>query len=450
MLCLTTTEKIRKILEKTIVDQLEDWCLNLSSGGLHSYERALSSSLRELYNQLSEILLPVVGSSLIDQLQADAQESGCRKIEIRPFRLRIASGHQIKLMSPYVKVVPARWDGSRHLLVRHWSVINGYSPGLYDKVAYFSSLAPSYDLAHQALNKQGVALCLSSVRDITNSLAQHCFALGEEHLCMQLDESAAGKRIVLSIDGGRTRTREYRDQFNDQGNRTYETPWREPKLFVIDILDEQGRTDRCELPIYGCRFAEEDILDLLGRYLKKLRIEQAKHVQIIADGASWIWSRLGTLLDQCGVPTERITQTLDYYHASKYIYELVESMPKRIGKKKRENLLKEFKTALWEGKSAQILAQCQTIFKRPSQLVKRWMNYFEKHQNRTQYALYQENKLMCGSGIVESGVRRIINLRFKNAATFWEKENVEKLYFLRATLLAKRWGNMIDNLVNLT
>lgn len=57
---------------------------------------------------------------------------------------------------------------------------------------------------------------------------------------------------------------------------------------------------------------------------------------------------------------------------------------------------------------------------------------------------------MCGSGIIESGIRRIINLRFKNASTFWKVDIVENLYFLRAVLLAKRWDLFINNLVKQT
>ena len=42
------------------------------------------------------------------------------------------------------------------------------------------------------------------------------------------------------------------------------------------------------------------------------------------------------------------------------------------------------------------------------------MKYLKKHQQRTQYAVYKEDNFMCGSGSIEPGIRRIINLRFKN------------------------------------
>jgi hypothetical protein len=67
-----------------------------------------------------------------------------------------------------------------------------------------------------------------------------------------------------------------------------------------------------------------------------------------------------------------------------------------------------------------------------------------------QYTDFEQNKLMCGSGIVESAIRRIINLRFKNAATFWNQDTVEKLFCLRAALLSKRWDTLINNLANVT
>ena len=56
---------------------------------------------------------------------------------------------------------------------------------------------------------------------------------------------------------------------------------------------------------------------------------------------------------------------------------------------------------------------------------------------------------MCGSGIIESGIRRIINLRFKNSPAFWKQENVERLFFLRGILLSFRWKTMMNNLVKL-
>ena len=76
--------------------------------------------------------------------------------------------------------------------------------------------------------------------------------------------------------------------------------------------------------------------------------------------------------------------------------------------------LKQFKEWLWAGKSEKIVAACRAIFKERSPEINRWINYLDKHQHRTQYADFKELKLLCGSGIIESAIRRIVNLEFKN------------------------------------
>ena len=190
----------------------------------------------------------------------------------------------------------------------------------------------------------------------------------------------------------------------------------------------------------------ENTLKLLEAYLKELDIDQAQQVQVLGDGAPWIWNEMQPMLLRLGLAQDRIVQTLDYYHASQYVHNLVQHMPKRVGQTERKQYLKDFKDWLWQGSSDLIVAKCREVYKRPGKLVKRWINYLDKHQNKTQYTDYQEAKLMCGSGIVESGIRRIINLRFKNASTFWDKATVEKLFALRAAMLSGRWQILMNNI----
>ncbi len=96
------------------------------------------------------------------------------------------------------------------------------------------------------------------------------------------------------------------------------------------------------------------------------------------------------------------------------------------------------------------MEECRKLYRRQLGEVKRWINYLDKHWSKTQYTDYEGDKLIYGSGIIEPGIRIIINFRFKNASTFWKEEIVENLYFLRATLLSKRWDLLINNLVKQT
>lgn len=445
---LVTQTKIEKIIDMTLNVHLENLMEDLLLGDLKSFEQNLWSHLTHLYNQLSELFLCLAAVLLLDKMKGIGKsEKGC-KLKKRRLSIRLSTGYLVKVESYYVKKLPKTWDKKkrRHLLADYWHLIGNASPLLYDRVGFCSVISSSYELGYQTLTKLGAVLSLSSFKKIANQLAIHCKDKDEASLQLKPQESLADKRVVISIDGGRVRRRKNKEKRNKSGNLIYDTKWKEPKLLVIDVLDENGQPSREELPIYGCRFKKKDFFVLLEDYLEKLEIDKAVQVQILADGAPWIWNNTKESLLKLGVNSDKIIETLDYYHASKYIYALVEKMPKRISEKQKKQYLQQFKQQLWEGQSDTIVKTCQTIYKRPSKVIKQYIEYLDKHQEKTQYADFQENKLMCGSGIIESGIRRVVNLRFKNASSFWKKENVEKMLFLRGVLMANRWDILMQNL----
>ncbi|ETR69370.1 MAG: hypothetical protein OMM_09657, partial [Candidatus Magnetoglobus multicellularis str. Araruama] len=71
------------------------------------------------------------------------------------------------------------------------------------------------------------------------------------------------------------------------------------------------------------------------------------------------------------------------------------------------------------------------------------LEYFEKHKNHMKYALFLEKKISIGSGVVESAVRRVINLRFKGNGCLWKDKIVEGLMHLRSFFKAGRWRDLI-------
>jgi hypothetical protein len=209
------------------------------------------------------------------------------------------------------------------------------------------------------------------------------------------------------------------------------------------------------LPKYGCRFEEDAVLDLLKEYLVLLKIKNAESVQLIADGAQWIWASLKNILIDLGVLEVKIVETIDYCHAVSYVHSIVKALPKNekgiilTTSWDEKNGLKQAKDRLWKGEITELISLTKKLIPEPNQEINQAINYLDKHQNRMQYAYYQANKYMCGSGIIESAIRRIINLRFKNSSSFWLKNNVQKLYVFRAILVSKRWNIFINNLVKL-
>jgi hypothetical protein len=111
-------------------------------------------------------------------------------------------------------------------------------------------ISPSYTISSELLTKFNVKSTVSHTRDLMNGLGTFC-AEKEASLVLSEGENVSGLRVVISIDGGRTRIREYSGVQNEMGNDCYATPWREPKLFVITTLDNDGKADEKRLPIYG-------------------------------------------------------------------------------------------------------------------------------------------------------------------------------------------------------
>ena len=143
----------------------------------------------------------------------------------------------------------------------------------------------------------------------------------------------------------------------------------------------------------------------------------------------------------------KIVETLDYYHAVEHLSKLTELLPKsKQGDKNK--LFKELKELLWAGKVSEIIERISSQVKRVSKHMKTEIAYFEKNKMRLNDPQCRENNRLCGSGIIESGVRRMINLRFKSASCFWKQENLDGLIFLRCGLLSGRWQFVMQTITN--
>ena len=87
--------------------------------------------------------------------------------------------------------------------------------------------------------------------------------------------------------------------------------------------------------------------------------------------------------------------------------------------------------------------------KKLKEAIAKFSNYFLANHRRMQYASFKHLVLPCGSGCVESAIRRVINLRLKSAGSFWKRSTSEAMLFLRSTLLCDRWNIMLANLAAL-
>ena len=215
-------------------------------------------------------------------------------------------------------------------------------------------------------------------------------------------------------------------------------------MFVITTYDEKGRINKESKPIYDGTFGDEEMIDLLSQYLKRLQIEKAESIQILGDGALWIWNKVTPMLLELGVEKDKIIETLDYYHATEHLNDL----KVYLETEQQDKLFTKLKDSLWKGD----IRKMERLVKKgiPDVVIKDFtpFQYFKKNRNRIDYQSLKEQNRACGSGIIESGIRRIINLRFKAPSTFWFPENVERLIYMRGIALSGRWEIMMNNLTS--
>ena len=434
----------------------------LTNGDLRKFEAELEKEIKNVYKNLAKEIITQVAESkeMEEKAKVIAQKKGLGQIKKTTSGLQLKTGDWIEIPSWFALRSKSKKRSQKkrgpngsgvHILLAYWGCILKATPGYYALTTLFCILCPSFEIAEEVLNYQGTQAEDKRLRQLAYAMSEKCFG-NRVKIALKPGESLAGKRVVISIDGGRTRTRKYDKnkkpcKKNKDKRRKFKTPWREPKLFVIHTLEADGSTRKMDLPIYDATLGNADAsFALLEAYLRELQIHKASQVVFIADGARWIWHRVEKIFATLGV-AEKTTQVVDYFHAVEHLNEIVSIFHrKELSKQQKKELLHKLKQLLWEGNTDAIIETVSDLAKSRKRIIRK-LDYFKRNSLRMQYDSFDKASLPCGSGIVESAIRRVINLRFKSPSSFWNAQNVEKLIFLRSVFLAGRWKIMAQNLI---
>lgn len=334
--------------------------------------------------------------------------------------------------------------------------MNRATPALASEVARQSVRTASFVEAQEALAERGIKMTKETVRALTVKVgdealrqreARHDAAARGE----TFTEEFAGKRIVISSDGGRLRVREGGQQGRKgkSRHRRFRTPWREPKLVSAYLVDKKGRRMRDAVPLYDGTLDDADAaFKILATELKLRGAAKAKEIILVADGARWIWDRADELARALGIDPSRIIKVADFYHAVEHLTDVAEL---RAGwnDAQRRKWVRRKRRQLRDGKVDDVIEEMRGFcVGRNAKKIATEVNYFVNRRDMMQYADFARRGIPLGSGGVESAIRRVVNLRLKGPSIFWRGPNAERMLHLRSYLKAGRWDEIMSRVMH--
>lgn len=314
----------------------------------------------------------------------------------------------------------------------------------------------SFEETRQTFLEQGHRMNLKTVRRIAlavgnGALAQRQARIEASRAGVRFSDEFSHQRVVIGVDGGRVRLREggERGRRRKGGRRGFRAEWREPKMVTAYVIDDEGRPVGGVRPFYEATMGGADeAFELLVAELKLRGIAEAKEVIVVADGVCWIWNRSEQLPSLLGVPKDKVTRVVDFYHAVEHLQAIAETRMDwpldqvRAWVKRRRGLL-------LQGCVDQVVEDARKLRRgRNRSTIRKEIAYFRRLAPFMRYDKYRKRCIPLGSGATESAIRRVVNLRLKGAGVFWKRRNAERMLHLRAYLKAGRWHELIRRVMH--
>mgnify|MGYP001236544326 FL=1 len=320
------------------------------------------------------------------------------------------------------------------------------TPLLASEIAQAAAALCSLEEARHMMETRGCLLNIKTVRNVTKRFAARARA-GQKTdtvVTMLRAEELKGRRVVLSSDGGRLRIRTAKQGRRTKKNRArYKTDWREPKLLIIYVVNDDGRVDSNILPLIdGTLKGTDALFALMHIYLRALNLSSVDQILFVADGAHWIWEsiQLARKMLNLGGVRCKILELIDFYHVAQHLHAFAE-LKHQWSSKKRKQWVSRQKRLLKDGDAKQVIRNLQLAAKgTKSKLLQRELMYFVNNWERLAYKAVADLKMPIGSGAIESAVRRVGNLRLKSPCIFWKEDTAEEMLLLRSYYKSGRWN----------
>ncbi|MCP4922237.1 MAG: hypothetical protein GY913_35495 [Proteobacteria bacterium] len=405
-------------------------------------------------------------AAALAQVRSRASKRGIelRVARVRKTKVRTLSGQVVEVVTPYATArprgkVPMKRRGSQgtgvYPVLDALGIKERSTPALRLLVSRAVCEANSVTSARELLQMSGVQLGHKTALRLTYDVCEEALRARRQALRRQKgadDHGAfAGRRVVAAIDGGRVQIRHrVAGRPRKGGRKRFETEWREPKVLTIYVLDEHGKRDRKVASVIdGTLGGADDAFALLLFHLRRLGVHKARDLTLVGDAAPWIWARAAGLRDDLGIASERFQEVVDYFHAVQRLSDYAKTRD-TWSEAYRRDWLHTQKQRLKDGRIEEIAAVFHRLEKGNLEAKDKDLDYWVRHRDRLRFASFRRRGLPCGSGAVESSVRRVVNLRMKGASVTWTEAHAEGVLHLRAHAKSGRWSELENTVLSTT
>jgi hypothetical protein len=438
-------------------EKWREWKQKLLEGKYEEVEEEIQELKKKEYSYLMRVLINDTNTSPKGKELARTfkKKHRFRQLRNKIVQVFLGLGNRVSIHSWYgqykegvkKKRKPGPNGEGMHIPLAYWGFWKKYSPLFINHVVRAGVASGSYDLAEDELKERGYQIDSNQIDRLVQEVGEVVVA-HRSSMHLQQGESLQGKRVMIAIDGGRIRTRKPKigRRRKKQKLPGFHPEWKEPKLLVIAELDTEGKQKKDTPPIYEATMGDADALYiLLYNLCKRLHLHKAAEIVCLGDGADWVWNTFDKL-EKEATTTGKVTQIVDWYHAVEHLHEIAELHPRYRTQKAQQTWVDKLKQALYQGKVDLVIHWIrQEAKKHHTPELKKKSRYFEKKRDKMRYDIYRANNQPIGSGIVESAIRRVINLRLKSPGSFWKIERLERILTLRCALKAGRWRVVMRN-----
>jgi hypothetical protein len=288
---------------------------------------------------------------------------------------------------------------------------------------------PASDLLKRLL---GLSISAPAAQQVAESAGARAWSLSGASLAPPVN--AENKTLVIAVDGCQAPQRD---------------GWHEVKVGDLYANEYRVKTasGRGRL-VYKEYLATLEDAAGFGRKLWQAacrwKVDRAKRVVIMGDGAPWIWNLAAEHFPGA-------LEIVDFYHAAEHLWSVGEALfGDRSHAAATSSWVRRYLHSLRRGGIDAVIAaiaraqesQNTRLSTETQNVVRRNLEYFKTNRDRMHYDRYQRMHLPIGTGAVEGSCKFLVQQRFKLPGCRWSHHGLAQMLALKQLRLNHHWDQL--------